>query len=85
MFNGVLCEVEIPREHFPRSILVASSRRCHEDVTSNSGVSGVSDEDASDLSATVVRVGLVDFGERHDTRTNRQHYTRQQTAGRPIR
>ena len=23
----------------------------------------------------VVRVGLVDFGERHDTRTNGQHYT----------
>jgi len=41
----------------------------------------MSDEDASDLSATVVRVGLVDFGERHDTRMNGQHYTQQQTAG----
>ena len=33
----------------------------------------------------VVRVLLVEFGERHDTRTNCQHYTPQQTAGRPIR
>jgi len=33
----------------------------------------------------VVRVVLVDFRERHDTRTNGQHYTPQQTAGRPIR
>jgi len=32
-----------------------------------------------------MRVGLVEFGERHDTRTNGQHYTPQQTAGRPIR
>jgi len=27
---------------------------------------------------------LVEFGERHDTRTNGQHHTPQQTAGRPI-
>ena len=33
----------------------------------------------------VVRVGLVKFGERHDTWTIGQHYTPQQTAGRPIR
>ena len=35
----------------------------------------------SHLSATIVRVGLVEFGERHDTRTNGQHYTVQQIAG----
>jgi len=29
----------------------------------------------------VVRVGLMGFGERHDTRTNGQHYTLQQTTG----
>ena len=33
----------------------------------------------------VVRVGLVEFGERHDTRTNGQRFAPQQTAGRPIR
>ena len=33
----------------------------------------------------VVRVGLVEIEERHDIRTNWQHYTLQQTAGRPIR
>ena len=33
----------------------------------------------------VVRVGLVEFAERHDTRTSGQQYTPQQTAGRPIR
>ena len=38
-------------------------------------------EDASNLSAKVVRVGLVEFGKRHDTRTNGQHYTPQQTVG----
>ena len=33
-----------------------------------------------------MRVGLVEFGERHDTRTNGQQYDRsQQTCGRPIR
>jgi len=31
----------------------------------------------------VVRISLVEFGERHDTRTNGQHYTVQQTTGRP--
>ena len=39
----------------------------------------MSDEDATSIIATcpqrVVRVGLVDFKERHDTRTNGQHYT----------
>ena len=38
---------------------------------------GVSDEDTTKMLATcprqVVRVGLVKFGERHDTRTNGQH------------
>jgi len=33
----------------------------------------------------VLLVGLVEFRERHDTRTNGQHYTPQETAGRPIR
>jgi len=43
-------------------------------------------EVASDLLATSrAYVGLVDFAERHDTRTYGQHYTPQQTAGRPIR
>ena len=46
----------------------------------------MSDEDASDLyTQQVVRVGLVEFRERHDTRTSGQHYALQQTAGRPIR
>jgi len=49
----------------------------------------MSDEDAARMLATcpqqVVRVGVVEFGERHDTRTNGQTYTPQQTAGRPIR
>ena len=39
----------------------------------------MSDEDATMMLATcpqqVVRVGLVEFGERHDIRTNGQHYT----------
>jgi len=53
-------------------------------------VSDVSDEYASRMLATCPQqdedeVVLVDFGERHDTRTNGQHYTPQQTAGRPIR
>jgi len=51
-------------------------------------VSNVSDEDATRMLATrpqrVVPVGLVDFGERHDARTNGQHYTPQQTTARPI-
>jgi len=52
-------------------------------------MSNVSDDDATRKLATcpqqVVHVGLVDFGERHDTRTNVQHCTLQhQTAGRPI-
>jgi len=42
-------------------------------------VSDVSDEDATRMLATcpqqVVHVVLVNFGERHDTRTNGQHYT----------
>jgi len=51
----------------------------------------VLDEDAKRIRLSrgspqeVVRVVLVDFGERHDTRTNGKHYTQQQTAGRPIR
>jgi len=44
-----------------------------------SGVLDESDEDATRMLATclqqVVRVGLVEFEERHDTRTNGQHYT----------
>jgi len=48
-------------------------------------MSGVSDEDTAKMLATclqqVVRVGLVEFGERHDTWTNGQHHTPQQTAG----
>ena len=52
-------------------------------------MSEVSDEDATSTPATcpqqVVRVGLVEFGERHDTRINGQHYTPQQTADRPMR
>jgi len=39
----------------------------------------MTDEDSTRMLATcpqqVVRVGLVEFGERHDTRTNGQHYT----------
>jgi len=39
----------------------------------------VSDEDATRMLATcpqqVVRVGLVEFGERHDIRTNGKHHT----------
>ena len=42
-------------------------------------MSKVSDEDATRMLATcpqqVVCVGLMEFGERHDTRTNGQHYT----------
>jgi len=42
-------------------------------------MSDVSDEDATRMLVTclqqVVRVVLVEFGERHDTRTNEQHYT----------
>ena len=42
-------------------------------------MSDVSDEDATRMLSTcpqeVGRVGLVKFGERHDTRTNGQHYT----------
>jgi len=80
------------REQFPRSIFVASSwqmsRRCRQHVTRKSGVSDVSDDDAARMLATcpqqVVRVGLVEFGERHGTRTNGLHYTPQQTAGQPI-
>jgi len=49
-----------------------------------SGVSDVSDVNASRMLAAclqqVARVGLVEFEERHDTRTNGQHYTPQQTA-----
>jgi len=56
------------------------SLTCHEEM----GVSDVSDEDATRMLGTcpqqVVRIGLVEFGERHDTRTNGQHYTPQQTA-----
>ena len=33
----------------------------------------------------VTRVGLVEFGELHDTRTNGQRYTVADRAGRPIR
>ena len=53
-------------------------------------MSDVSDEDATRILATspqqVVRVVLMEFGERHDTRTNGQHYrpTPQQIAVRPI-
>jgi len=52
------------------------SLTCHE----KSGVSDVSDEDATSyMLATcaqqVVRVGLVEFGERHDKQTNGRHYT----------
>jgi len=40
-------------------------------------MSDASDDDATRMLATcpqqVVRVGLVEFGERHDTRTNGQH------------
>ena len=61
------------------------SLTCHEEI----GVSDVSDEDATSMLTTypqqVVRVGLVEFGERRDTRTNEQHCTPQQTASRPIR
>jgi len=32
----------------------------------------------------VVRVGPIEFREKHDTRTNGQHYTLQQTASRTI-
>jgi len=48
-------------------------------VTRKSGMSDVLDEDATTMLATcpqqVVRVELVEFGERHDTRTNGQHCT----------
>jgi len=63
----------IPREQFPRSILVTSSRGCLWHITRKS------DEDATRMLATatcpqqVMRVGLVDLGERHDTRTIGQH------------
>ena len=40
--------------------------------------SDVSDE--ATCPQEVVRVGLVEFGERHDTQTNGQHYTPQQTG-----
>ena len=43
----------------------------------------MSDED--DTRMLVVRVVLVEFGVLRDIRTNGQHYTPQQTAGRPIR
>jgi len=55
------CKTEIPRERFPRSILVTSSQGCPQGV---------------------VRIVLVEFRERHDTRTNGQHYT---AADRPIK
>ena len=45
---------KFPRQQFPRSILVTSSRASPQQV---------------------VRAGLVEFGDRHDTRTNGQHYT----------
>jgi len=42
----------------------------------------LSDEDPTRMLANcpqkVVRVGLVEFGERHDTRTNGQHYRTRQ-------
>jgi len=48
------------------------SLTCHKEI---GRVGGGCYEDASDLSATSRGVGLVEFGERHDTRTNKQHYT----------
>jgi len=50
------------------------SLTCHEEIGRVGRVGRKCYEDASDLSATVVRVVLVDFGERHDTRTNGKHY-----------
>ena len=59
------------------------------DILARMSLTGVSDEDATRMLATcpqqAVRVAPVEFGERHDARTNGQHYTPQQTAGRPIR
>ena len=52
------------------------SLTCHEEIARVGRVRRGSYEDASDLSATSrMRVVLVKFGERHDTRTNGRHYT----------
>ena len=65
---------------FPgNSFLAASSSHSRDDVANKLGVSDVSDEDTTRMLKTcpqrVVRVGLVGFTERHDTRPNGQHYT----------
>jgi len=58
------------------SFFVASSQGCRSHVTRKFGMS---DEDANRMLATclqqIMHVMLVNFGERHDTWTNGQHYT----------
>jgi len=62
------------------------SLTCHEEIGRVGRVGRRRYDDAiATCSQQVVRVGLVEFGERHDTRTNGQRNTPQQTAGRPIR
>ena len=69
-------KAEIPRDQFPRNLLA-------EDVANMSRgnrACQTSDEDAirgslRGCQQQVVRVEPVEFGERHDTRTNGQHYT----------
>jgi len=67
---------EIHRKQFSRSILVTSmSLACHEEIGCVVRVERGCYEDASDLSATSRACRLVEFEERHDTRTNGKHYT----------
>jgi len=46
---------------------------------------GILVESSRECPKQVVRVGFVEFGERHDTRTNGQRNTPKPTAGQPIR
>ena len=71
---------EIPREQFLRSILVANVTRMslkrHEEIRRVAPVGrGCCTRMLATFSQQIARVGLVEFVERHDTRTNKLQYT----------
>ena len=61
------------------------SLTCHEEIRRVGRVERGCYEDASDSSEAIRACRARGIQERHDTRTNGQHYAPQQTAGRPIR
>jgi len=63
------------------------SLTCHEEIGRVGRVDDCRTRMLARMSATsrACRTRGLNLGERHDTRTNEQYYTPQQTAGRPIR